>query len=244
MTHSDSTARILRSERRSAFVRGAALTASLGAALALAQTVGVPLVLNGSGIRIPNATLQSYNTAGGIAAVLGNTRPGTSDAAVVLSQAGTGQFLKAFGPNGGEHEFEIAANGTVSLVSPSGQVNVRLDNANGAVTARGFLNRSDRGVKANFRPVNTADVLSRVAKLRIERWNYKEDAASVQHIGPMAQDFQAAFGLNGGDDRTISTVDAQGVTFAAIQALNAKLGEKDAQIAALEARLAALERAE
>ena len=41
-------------------------------------------------------------------------------------------------------------------------------------------------------------------------------------MGPMAQDFREAFGL-GTDDKTITQVDANGVTLAAIQGLNAKL---------------------
>ena len=52
----------------------------------------------------------------------------------------------------------------------------------------------------------------------------------VQHIGPMAQDFHAAFGLNGADDKHISVVDEGGVALAAIQGLNQKLNEKDAEI--------------
>jgi hypothetical protein len=56
----------------------------------------------------------------------------------------------------------------------------------------------------------------------------------------MAQDFHTAFGV-GEDDRHISTVDADGVALAAIQALYQLVKERDAQIAALEARVAALE---
>jgi hypothetical protein len=56
----------------------------------------------------------------------------------------------------------------------------------------------------------------------------------------MAHDFQAAFGL-GKDDNTISLVDESGVALAAIQALNEKLKEKDAQIAILNKRLGDLE---
>jgi hypothetical protein len=48
------------------------------------------------------------------------------------------------------------------------------------------------------------------------------------------QDFQAAFQLNGGDDKHISVVDESGVALAAIQGLNQKLEqenrEKDAEI--------------
>jgi len=68
---------------------------------------------------------------------------------------------------------------------------------------------------------------------------------SVRHLGPMAQDFRAAFGL-GEDDRHISSSDADGVALAAIQGLNQKLEEtvrqKDARIAALEQNVAELKR--
>jgi len=62
-----------------------------------------------------------------------------------------------------------------------------------------------------------------------------------RHIGPMAQDFQAAFGV-GADDKHIATVDADGVALAAIQGLNEILKEKESRIAALEKRPEKLER--
>jgi len=62
----------------------------------------------------------------------------------------------------------------------------------------------------------------------------------VRHLGPVAQDFRAAFGL-GRNDTTITTVDADGVALAAIQGLNQKLIEsnleKEAQINRLEQRV-------
>ena len=56
-------------------------------------------------------------------------------------------------------------------------------------------------------------------------------------MGPMSQDFHAAFHLNGEDDKHITTVDEGGVALAAIQGLNQKLEQNDAQIAALTERL-------
>ena len=53
----------------------------------------------------------------------------------------------------------------------------------------------------------------------------------------MAQDFHAAFGLNGADDKHISTVDEGGVALAAIQGLNQKVEEKDARIQEQESRI-------
>ena len=62
-------------------------------------------------------------------------------------------------------------------------------------------------------------------------------------MGPMAQDFHAAFGL-GPSERHIGTVASDGVAFAAIKGLNAKLeaqrAANDVEIAALRAELAAI----
>ena len=101
-------------------------------------------------------------------------------------------------------------------------------------------NTSDRNVKENFAPVDGRDILERLSTIPIEAWNYKNQDPSVRHIGPMAQDFYAAFGV-GADDKYIATVDADGMALAAIQRLYQIVQEKDVQIAELEARLALLE---
>lgn len=77
---------------------------------------------------------------------------------------------------------------------------------------------SDRAAKANFGTIDPADMLERVRSLPITTWNYRSDDPAVRHIGPMAQDFTAAFGV-GSDDRTIHPMDGQGVALAAIQGL-------------------------
>lgn len=101
--------------------------------------------------------------------------------------------------------------------------------SNGRVQTRGTLSQgSDRNSKENFTPVNPAEVLDKVAALPITRWNYLDDP-SVQHLGPMAQDFHAAFGL-GFDDKSIATVDADGVALTAIQGLNSKVEDRDGEV--------------
>lgn len=99
---------------------------------------------------------------------------------------------------------------------------------------------SDRNLKENFSPIDGASVLEKLDQIEILEWNYKSQDATVRHLGPVAQDFRAAFGL-GADERHISTVDADGVAFAAIQGLNAKLKEKDERISELEKSLKSLE---
>jgi hypothetical protein len=80
------------------------------------------------------------------------------------------------------------------------------------------------------------EVLEKVAQLPIAEWTYKTNEDGVRHLGPMAQDFREAFGLED-DEKHLATLNTSGVALAAIQGLNAKLVEKDAEIEALKAEL-------
>ncbi|MFE3290123.1 hypothetical protein [Rhodococcus sp. NPDC059234] len=75
-------------------------------------------------------------------------------------------------------------------------------------------------------------MLERLATLPVSVWSYRFDHDSVRHMGPMAQDFAATFGL-GSSDRTIALVDANGVCMASIQALHRRLVEVEAELARL-----------
>ena len=104
---------------------------------------------------------------------------------------------------------------------------------NGNLTITGTLTESsDRDVKTNIVEVNPETVLAKVANLPIAEWSYKTDASAVRHVGPMAQDFAAAFGL-GDNEKTISPRDMAGVSLAAVQALHKQVSQKDAEIDAL-----------
>lgn len=129
-------------------------------------------------------------------------------------------------------------------------------NASGNTTVQGNLtvngtlsNPSDRNIKDEIENIDPKDVLEKVVGMPISSWRYKREDGRVRHIGPMAQDFMAAFGL-GEDERYITAIDADGVSLAAIQGLNQKIEEKDAIIAQqaralqeLADRVAALEQA-
>jgi hypothetical protein len=82
--------------------------------------------------------------------------------------------------------------------------------------------------------VNGHEILEKLAALPISTWNYVFDDASVRHLGPMAQDFAAAFGL-GDSDEVINIVDANGVVMVAIQALYRRVQALEAEVAALRA---------
>ena len=107
-----------------------------------------------------------------------------------------------------------------------------------------FVSSSDRNVKENFKPVDPRAVLDKVAALPLSEWNYKTDTTS-RHLGPMAQDFYAAFNV-GPDDKHIAVVDEGGVALAAIQGLNQKLEErlkaKDTEIEQLRSSMEELKK--
>ena len=134
---------------------------------------------------------------------------------------------------GGADDFVINHLGT-------GTAELKLDRS-GNLTITGSLTQSSSiASKTAILAVVPADVLGKVQSLPISSWQYKADEPEVRHLGPMAQDFHAAFGL-GQNDTGIAPADMAGVALAAIQAQQQQLAEKDAQIAELQLRLAAIE---
>lgn len=100
----------------------------------------------------------------------------------------------------------------------------------------GISNISDRNLKENFAPIDSQDILAKINKMPISTWNYKFDDTAVRHLGPMAQDFAAAFGV-GHDDRHISTIDEGGVSLAGIQALYRLVQKQSKEIEALQQQI-------
>jgi hypothetical protein len=95
---------------------------------------------------------------------------------------------------------------------------------------------SDVAMKGGFEPVDEDTVLAGVERLDVSRWSYKWDDPTIRHIGPMAQDFAAAFEV-GADDRKIHPIDMNGVALAAIKALKQTVDRQGREIAALRAEL-------
>jgi hypothetical protein len=131
----------------------------------------------------------------------------------------------------------VAANGNVGLgvAAPAERLHV-----DGNILVNGYVKElSDRSAKTAFAPVNGAEVLAKLARVPVTSWSYI-DEAGVRHVGPMAQDFYAAFGL-GQDDTHLAALDVNGISLAAIQELDEQVKVRDAQIAALEGKLGTLE---
>jgi hypothetical protein len=200
---------------------------------------GNQIAASGSAATVPGGEGNTASGAGSFAA--GRNAHANHDGSFVWGDGTGGAY------SGGPNRFDVLATGGVGFFVPSG--NMQIDTA-GNVSARSFTPTSDRNAKRDFAPVNSRKILEKVTGLPIQTWVFKDDAL-VPHIGPMAQDFHAAFGV-GPDDKHIATVDADGVALAAIQGLDQKVESENAtlradlkkrgeQIAGLEQRLARLE---
>ncbi|WP_353185717.1 tail fiber domain-containing protein [Parapedobacter lycopersici] len=240
---------------------------------------GVGAVAIGSGAQATNddaLAMGPSSIAGGLASiVLGpSIANGNFGVAIGLQNSASGQFSTAIGKNartanrqgsmvlscGGagfssDSSFATANNQMTmrfiggfklfttyqNIASPMG---VELAPGGGAWTSV-----SDRNKKENFQEIDVESVLQKVAMIPVTRWNYKSQSADQQHIGPVAQDFHAAFQLDGvKNDTTINTVDIDGINMAAIQALEKRTATLKAendqlktQLATVLERMAALE---
>jgi trimeric autotransporter adhesin len=94
---------------------------------------------------------------------------------------------------------------------------------------------SDRERKRDFAPVDGDHILARLAALPVTSWSYRDDPSGRRYIGPVAQDFHALFAL--GDDTTIATLDVDGVTLAAVQALEQRSRDLEERYRREHARL-------
>lgn len=101
----------------------------------------------------------------------------------------------------GVNEFIIKDNGDVYIENGTVQVT------------------SSRDSKENFTQLEPEDVLAKLSRLPVTVWNYKKDGPQVRHLGPVAEEFHALFGL-GADDKHVSFGDTSGLALVAIQALN------------------------
>jgi hypothetical protein len=101
---------------------------------------------------------------------------------------------------------------------------------------------SDRNAKKNIRAANCKEILGKLAGVPVDQWNYKSESdTATPNLGPMAQDFKAAF-YPGRDDRSITTLEFDGVELAAIQGLNQKVEAKDIEIRQLKQQNEALKK--
>jgi len=193
-----------------------------------AKTVNIAADSGALGIGVTPFARLHVSSAGGIPqAELDQTAAGDfSRLRFVL----TGSPLWDIAVGGSNDVMNFFKNGAGNIMSLSGAGNP-LTMINGAFLSSGgtWTNASDRNAKTNFAAIDTRQILERLSAIPVQSWNYKAEAVSIRHIGPMAQDFFAAFNL-GEDDKHITTIDEGGIALAAIQGLNQKLEENTRQL--------------
>ncbi len=143
--------------------------------------------------------------------------------------------LSSFGSVSTTNSFHVRATGGARFVTNTNNNSGPYVNPGGTAWNAG----SHSSLKTDFAAVDPRAVLEGLAGLPLTTWRLRDGEPGVRHLGPMAEDFYAAFGLGDGD-RAINTLDADGVAFAAIQGLYSLVQEQAALLAALQAEHAAL----
>lgn len=119
--------------------------------------------------------------------------------------------------------------------------NALLLDENGNLTLSGVLTEASSAlVKENRVDVDAGSVLQALRSIPIQTWNYTQDADAVRHMGPMAQDVYAAFGLGIGEEH-LAPLDVNGIALASIQALADRLDAQSEENASLRDDVAALQ---
>lgn len=142
------------------------------------------------------------------------------------------------------NSFTVRAPGGVRFITSAATNGLHITNTNGvngvAVAPGGtaWVTLSDRDAKTAVKPVDARAVLAKVGELPVTEWEYKHDP-NRRYFGPMAQDFHAAFRL-GEDDKTINTLDADGVLFLSVKGLMEELKVRDKAIDELKSEIRAL----
>jgi len=184
---------------------------------------------SGSGATVPGGF---SNVAGGTTSVAaGNRAKALHNGAFIWADSTNADFSSV-----ADNYFGVRCSGGAQIFSNAG-LTTGVELFPGGNSWSGV---SDRNVKENFEPIDTRDILKKVCAIPITEWNLISQDDSIRHIGPMAQDFKAAFGL-GEDDRHISSSDADGVALAAIQGLNVRIDQLQEENEELRRRLAAIE---
>jgi hypothetical protein len=148
---------------------------------------------------------------------------------------------------GGNEQFVIRADGGIYITDTNEQAPYQpsrlVNTSTGAYLSGAGLwqDACDRNLKENFTGIDGGELLDKVASLPVTMWNYKREGDGVKHIGPVAQDFHATFGV-GSDDRTIASMDAAGISLASVKALYLKTIEQQREIERLRSHIEELER--
>lgn len=111
----------------------------------------------------------------------------------------------------------------------------------GEVNAVAFNSTSSRALKEQIEPVDSSELLAKLEELPISTWQFSKGGKNARHLGPMAEDFHAAYGL-GRDNKHISPADMAGVALASVKELRKSNKELLYQNRVLKKRLDSIQR--
>jgi hypothetical protein len=193
----------------------------------------------------PDAALHVERNDGTAQVLVKDTSAAAGNLTMLLldNAGGRPRFQMTGAGNAGQTgDWSISAGDTFVLQDRISSINAMVIEQSGNMTITGALTQnSDKNNKMAIVPVAHDEILAKVAALPISAWTYKNDAErGIRHIGPMAQDFYAAFETGAGPTG-ISTIDTGGVALAAIKALSEENNAQRDLIAQLSSRLEALE---
>jgi hypothetical protein len=229
-----------------------------------ASAVGAVAI--GSGAQATNddaLAMGPSSIAGGLASiVLGpSIANGNFGVAIGLQNSASGQFSVAIGKNArtanrqgsvvigdacasfssdsvyatANNQFVVRGCGGVKIFTNQGlTAGVEI-----AAGGSGWSAVSDRNRKENFLALSGEDILARLRNVPVTTWNYRTQDRSIRHMGPMAQDLHAAFGL-GESNLMINSIDIDGINMAAVQAVAGRTDELRQQVQTLTTENAAL----
>ena len=141
--------------------------------------------------------------------------------------------------SGDQWNFRTGSGGRFVIDSPGGVGTQMQVFQSGNVNIKGVLTEgSSRTYKDDIAKVDEFDVLAKLKQLDVSEWSYTSElgddgAQRVRHVGPMAEDFHALFGL-GATEKGIASLDSAGVALAAIKGLSTMIDQKSEMIKGLE----------
>ena len=170
------------------------------------------------------------------------------DTSFAVSDVTNGSRPLQIEPGGPSNSLYLEASGEVGIGTSGPQAKLHV--VGGTQLDGDLAVLSSKAAKENLVLVDAPAVLARLAELPIQEWSYR-GAGGWRHLGPVAEDFHAAFSL-GKNEVSINPLDMSGVALAAIQGLQSALfdqqarterllAERDREIAVLVERLLAVE---
>ncbi|HET7178018.1 MAG TPA: tail fiber domain-containing protein [Solirubrobacterales bacterium] len=184
----------------------------------------------GMGTASPSANLHVSTSTGSLATVMKLTN--NSGVQFLLERT-----------DAGANSWQVSNFNTSFAISiPGSAQNQMVLSSAGNMTISGttYNTGSSREIKENFTPVSPREILDRVVEMPLTEWNLKT-VPNERHIGPIAEDWWALFGL-GMDDKHVSLNDVGGVALAAIKGLHQEVVEKDSTINELRQTVDRLQR--